>query len=252
MKDKVSNKSYPGFLLTALILGALLLVSAVSQADIAGDENFQRIFRLIYHQRFTEAEREINSPGNFTDPLQKKVLLLDLKWWKALSSEKNPDFSAFEEELAENVTLIKEGTCSHKLFEMIILTYSLRLSAKKGQIFSMLGHMYKINQMIQHFDDSDLEGHDRDIYQIYKAVFQVGKSKLILFNSQLKNQGMQTLESYLDSPNIVVRTVAHYSLAKIYFEIDKSFEKSGFYFQKLCLMYPDNKIFTKSLKECRI
>ena len=116
----------------------------------------------------------------------------------------------------------------------------------------MLGHMYKINQMIQHFDDSDLEGHDRDIYQIYKAVFQVGKSKLILFNSQLKNQGMQTLESYLDSPNIVVRTVAHYSLAKIYFEIDKSFEKSGFYFQKLCLMYPDNKIFTKSLKECRI
>jgi hypothetical protein len=252
MRNRANNN--PGFsrFRPVFFLIILLLTGTSLKAGIAGDQNFQKIFRLIYQQRYAEAEREIVSSGKLSDPLHRKILMLDLKWWEAISKEEKPDFSEFESELAENVTQLKAGNYDNTLFQMIILTYSLRLSAKKGQIFSMMSNMYKINQLISQFDESLLEGHDREIYQIYKAVFLVGKSKLILFNAQLKEQGMQTLESYLTSPNIVVLTVAHYSLAKIYFEIEKSYEKSAFYFQKLCTIYPENYIFSKSLNECRL
>ncbi len=240
------NRRYRGWI---LFLSAIFLTVSGSKGMYTSEDQFEKIFMLIYGQHFTEAEKELRNSAGHLETLHYEILRLDLAWWKAISANKKSGFSDFENLLEDNLNRLKGAGKDNVLHELWCLTYALRLAALRNQLFPVMANLYKINHLIGKVDAKSLEPQDIEIFNIYKAVFNTGKSRFMVFNSKIKSESITTLENSLQSPSIIIQTISNYSLAKIYTEIEKSPRKAKIYYEQLCLLYPGNTIFINELKK---
>lgn len=215
------------------------------------DKVSENIFDLIYNQKFTEAEAELIRSKDILEKWNYQILVLDLKWWKAISSNNETDFAEFESILEEYSHDLNNAYVTDNLEELIYLSYSLRFALLKSRIFSALVNIYKINQIIVQFEINKLPVEQQEIFQIYAVLFNIGKSKLLFYNSNIYIEGIKVLENYLTSGNPVCQTISYYFLSKIYFDMDRSSLKARIYCEKLCERYPGNKLFANNLNLCK-
>ncbi|MDT8401421.1 MAG: hypothetical protein RQ743_06980 [Bacteroidales bacterium] len=220
-------------------------------ASCSGGTSFEKIFDLIYSQQFHEASLELDSSKNELDRWEYHILSLDLMWWEALSGSTREDYKRFESALDDYASGLKNARDPDKLEELITLSYSFRLEAIKGNLIPMMLDFLKINHLIQHFDTAGLDPARQEIFKIYLALFNIGKSKLLFNNSRIKEEAVEILVSNLDSPYPVYRTISRYFLSKIYLEVDPSPARARIYCEQLCSAYPTNKIFIYNLEMCK-
>ncbi|MFH1319812.1 MAG: hypothetical protein ABII90_04055 [Bacteroidota bacterium] len=240
---------------SAIFLTILITLLICTTGELLGfsdkEKGFNKIFNLIYNQQFREAHAELIQSKNNIERWNYQMLLLDLYWWKAISSNRDDDFAALESVLKEYSTELKTTPNPDDLEELICLSYSLRLALIKNRLFSIVGNIYKINHIIEQFEIHELTIEQQDIFNIYLALFNIGKSKLFFYNPKLREEGIKVLESNLTSLNPVYQTISIYFLSKIYFELDKSPMKAMIYCEQLCKLYPDNKVFAHNLELCK-
>lgn len=217
----------------------------------AGEKTFEKTFNLIYNQHFNEAHAELIKSKSRLETWNYQILLLDLYWWKAISSNCEDDFTALDSALREYSGDLKKTPNSDNLEELIYLSYSLRLALMKNSIFTIMVNLYKINHLVEQFETDKLTVEQQDIFEIYTALFNIGRSSLLFNNPKLREKGIKILESNLTSSNGVYQTMSCYFLSKIYFELDRLPSKAMAYCKQLCILYPDNKIFAYNLEQCR-
>lgn len=211
------------------------------------DNEIDSIFFHIYNQQFNKAEKELNLSKNWLKPFTFNLLTTDLKWWKTISSNNEVGFEIFEKELSEKLSKVENLANQNNFDELLYLNYLLRLAAIENQPLRMISYFLRINKFIESFNNSALPREEQDTYQIFKAVFNVSKSKVLIIGSGLKNENIKIIQGYKDSSNLVNKTIACYFLGKIYLEIEKSPENAIEYYSKLCQLYPNNMIFKNEL-----
>ena len=214
------------------------------------DGDFTKIFDLIYNQDFEEARIELDRAKSGLDKWEYNILNIDLLWWEALTSGSREDYKHFESALKSTYSDIKKSRKSYSLEELITLSYSFRLEAMKGNFIPMMIDFMKINHIIQRFETGGLSSAQKEIFNVYLALFNIGKSKLLFNNPGLREEGIKILEANLSSSDPVSLTISRYFLSKIYLEVDPSPEKARIYCEQLCSAYPSNKIFTYNLELC--
>lgn len=214
------------------------------------DGDFTRIFDLIYNQDFEEARIELDRAKTGLDKWEYNILNIDLLWWEALTANSREDYKHFESALKSTYSDIKKSRKSYSIEELITLSYSFRLEAMQGNLISMMIDFMKINHIIQRFDTGVLSPAQKELFNVYLALFNIGKSKLLFNNPGLREEGIKILEANLSSSDSVSLTISRYFLSKIYLEVDPSPEKARIYCQQLCSAYPANKIFIYNLELC--
>lgn len=237
-------------------LMSLIFLVFCSANKLSGSDNNEKvsenIFNLIYNQKFNEAEAELIRSKSILEKWNYQILVLDLKWWKAISSNNKTDFAEFEAILEEYSHDLNNADVTDKLEELIYLSYSLRYALLESRIFNTMVNLYKINRIIDQFEINRLPAEQLEIFQIYAVLFNIGKSKLLFFNSNLYIEGIKALENNITSGNPVCQTISYYFLSKIYFDLDRSSLKARIYCEKLCERYPCNKVFAHNLELCKI
>ena len=208
------------------------------------------IFFLIYNQEFSTAEAALSHSRINLNPLIYNLLNTDIIWWKAISSNKENDFKILENDLSKKLSNIEKLSSAHKLERLVYLNYLMRLMSISNQYLKMFGYFLQINSLIETIDNSGLTDEERNIFEIYKAIFYISKSKLIFTKPQYKSGNIEILKGYLESSSLINKTIACYFLAKIYSEIEKSPEQAIEYYSKLCQLYPNNMIFKNELLSC--
>ena len=228
---------------------SLVFVSFSSYANHCTENknDIDTIFFHIYNQQFNKAELELNQSKNKLKPLSYNLLTTDLIWWKTLSSNNEGDFEILENDLTEKLSNVEKLSSQNNLDELLYLNYLLRLTAINNQPFRMLNYFIRINKFIETFDNSDLSVEEQNIFDIFKAVFNVSKSKVLIIGAGFKNDNIKILKGYQESSSLINKTIACYFLGKIYFEIEKSPEYAVEYYSKLCHLYPNNMIFKNEL-----
>ncbi|MEE4214132.1 MAG: hypothetical protein V2I34_03635 [Bacteroidales bacterium] len=239
---------------TACILPLhLILLLCFSTGLFAFDENdgdFIKIFDLIYNQDFEEARLELDRGKTGLDKWEYNILNIDLMWWEALTADSREAYKHFESALKSTYSDIKKSREPYSLMELITLSYSFRLEAMQGNLITMMIDFMKINHIIQRFDTGGLSPAQKELFSVYLALFNIGKSKLLFNNPGLRQEGIKILEANLSSSDTVSLTISRYFLSKIYLEVDPSPEKARIYCEQLCSAYPSNKIFTYNLELC--
>jgi len=237
------------------ILICLIFLAFCHANNLSGSDNNEKvsenIFNLIYNQKFTEAEVELIQSKNILEKCNYQILLLDLKWWKAISGNSETDFAEFEAILEEYSHDLNNADVTDNLEELIYLSYSLRFALLESRIFTAMVNIYKINRIIDKFEINKLPVEQQEIFQIYEVLFNIGKSKLLFYNSNLYIEGIKALENNITSGNPVCQTISYYFLSKIYFDLDRSSLKARIYCEKLCERYPGNKVFAHNLELCK-
>ncbi len=227
---------------------SFIVLSLFAKTIFAIDyNNTDSIFYYIYNQQYDRAELELADLKNSIKPSTYLLLDTDLKWWKALSSNKEKDFQIFEEYLAGKLTNTITYSFEDNLQELICLNYMLRLTGATNQHFKMLNYFFKLNRCIESFDSNSLSLDEKNIYSIYKAVFNISKNKILLINTKNNTENIQVLKGFENSQNIVHKTFAHYFLAKIYTELEKNPQEAQKHYHELNLMYPNNQFFRVAL-----
>ncbi len=234
------------YVLMALMFGFVNELSGLNNTE----KSFEEIFNLIYKQQFTEAHLELTKEKDELDKWEYHILYLDLLCWEALSSNSKEDYDRFESALKNSSSALRKTREKDRLVELITLSYSFRLEAIRGNLISMMLDFLKINHIIQRFDTTMLSTDQQEVFKIYLALFNIGKSKLLFNNSKVREDSIRMLESCLSSSNTVYQTIAKYFLSKIYLEVDHSPAKARIYCKQLCNTYPTNKIFIYNLELC--
>ncbi|MGM0666981.1 MAG: hypothetical protein ACQETA_06640 [Bacteroidota bacterium] len=214
------------------------------------DRDFTRIFDLIYNQDFKEARLELDRAKTGLDKWEYNILNIDLLWWEALTADSREAYKNFESALKSTYSDINKSREPYSLEELITLSYSFRLEAMQGKLIPMMIDFMKINHIIQRFDTGGLTCAQKELFNVYLALFNIGKSKLLFNNPGLREEGIKILEANLSSSDSVSLTISRYFLSKIYLEVDPSPEKARIYCEQLCSAYPANKIFIYNLELC--
>lgn len=224
----------------------LILLTLFANTIFAGDSiNSDSIFFYVYNQQYDRAELELHKLKNSIKPSTYFIFETDLKWWETLSFNRKEEFEMFEEYLNERLSASKTETNSIEgnLQELVCLNYLLRLMAATNQHLKMINIFFKLNSCIDSFELTALSNDEKDIYIIYKAVFNISKNKILLINKTNNTKNIQVLKGFENSENIVNKTFAHYFLAKIYAELEKNPEEAQKRFKELYALYPNNQFF---------
>jgi hypothetical protein len=129
------------------------------------------------------------------------------------------------------------------------MNYLIRLAKIQNQSIKLLNYFFIINRLINHIDTSALNERDQGIFNLYKAFFVFGKSKIFL-NSNLKKESINILNNHSTSADLVQHTLANYLLAKIFFDVERSPKLAKGYFERLKEKFPGNKIFKEYCIAC--
>lgn len=231
----------------------LILAAFCGNNNATGCSNdsliYDRIFGLIYNQQFDEARAELSREENMLDILHYQLLLLDLYWWEAITSNNSNDFSQLKAEL-HNVSQQKgyDPECQN-LLELIRLSYAFRVAATKNHMISSMIYFTRINVILEKAEPAKLTFEQQEIFWLYRALINIGKSYFNFGSRKMREENIEFLVSKLNSPVISHRTIANYFLSKIYADIEMNYVAALGYCEELCRLYPDNTIFINSLKQ---
>ena len=232
------------------ILSLIVLQVCSISFSKASEATSDSIFYYIYNQQLSKAEKSLQLYRNSLQPDLYRLYKTDLLWWKTLSQTQVNDFSEMEMFLQQQLNRLEKDLSNSGIEELIYLNYFMRLKAIENQPFKMFGYYLRIQKLISNFDQSRLSPEEQRIYEIYTAVFNVGKSKLLM-NSKLRAYSIEQLKKHQHSSQTNIQTIANYFLAKIYFDIEKSPKQAEVYYAFLCARYPHNTIFRNDLRMCQ-
>lgn len=234
-----------------LILITINSFSVTYEPDKSCKTKTDSIFCLIYNQEFSAAEVALNQSKKKLNPLIHNLLTIDLIWWKTICTNHIDNFDSFENQLKMKLKNAENLNKRNYLEELIYLNYLIRITSIRNQYLKIPVYFIRLNSCFGKVDNSGYSIEEQNIFEIYKAIFNIGKSKYLLTKSGQKNDNILILKKHCESQNIISKTIACYFLAKIYSEIEKIPEQAMSYYQILCHLYPNNMIFQNELKSAQ-
>lgn len=231
-----------------IILSLLFLVSFLPETFPAQrDSPADRIFSLIYNQQFTEAEKLLEASRREIDPFYFSVLKLDLYWWKYSLLHSNADAEKLNV-LLEQLAELPEKTTTGKIRKLIRLSYKMRYELKRKNYVSAFFVRSDIKKQVELLKSGKiaLSVDEQKLFELYVILFQYSESAnpfSISKKTENRTDLIMKLKRHCSDEDLIVATLAHYFLGRIYTKIEKQPEKGRVHFQVLARRFPQNRLF---------
>lgn len=207
------------------------------------------IFFQIYNSEYPAAEIALIQSKKEIDPLICELLTLELMWWKTLSINQKQDFLRLEQSLKDGLNKVKISGTKNSLQELIYSSYMLRLLTMRNEYLKIPKYYFQINSIVGTINNSAFSPTEKNMFEIYSAVFNMGKSKFVFSRTNSKNANINTLIKYEKSTDFIERTISTYFLGKVYSDIEKMPENAIPCFKRLHTLFPNNDFFVTEIKK---
>jgi tetratricopeptide (TPR) repeat protein len=240
--------------LTRIFIAVIFLISIhlVGYTN-ENDSTVNRIFTLIYNQQFSDAEKSLEENINQLQPFYNHVLQLDLYWWKYSLSRSKEDAKKLNEILAK-FTKTAINSREEEINELIVLSYQMRYEIKRYNVIGAYLLRSDARKRIEVVKISDLSflGDRQKLFNLYLSLFDYFDNVVNPFSFGRKSdeflESLQALEKYSFDNDLILSTMAHYYLGRIYTKVEKQPEKGLAHFKILAQRFPKNILF-KQLSE---
>jgi hypothetical protein len=228
----------------------VIFLISIQQVGSANEKDavVQHIFTLIYNQQFKEAEKALNLQSNQMEHFWHHVLNLDLLWWKYSLSRSNEDVRNLKKVLGD-FHKTNGNQQEDQINELIRLSYQMRYEIKRYNLIGAYFLRSDVREKIEVLKTYDLSflGNRYQLFDLYLALFDSFDSAINPFSSGSKSEkfskSVLTLEKYSLSGDLIVSTMAHYFLGRIYMKVEKQPEKGQAHFKILAQRFPENPLF---------
>uniref|UniRef100_UPI003217AE35 hypothetical protein n=1 Tax=uncultured Draconibacterium sp. TaxID=1573823 RepID=UPI003217AE35 len=236
-------------ILSVLLLSATKLLSANNNDSISN-----RVFTLIYEQNLAEAEVTLKAGSHELNDFYRLYLNLDLHWWKYRTTYSKENSRRLDE-LIEKSVLNETNTYEEKMQQIIVKSYELRYAKKKFNLFGMLSARSTIRDLIQEIEKEDppLSGDEQKLFETFIIMYHYIENINFFANerkSAEREKKLSRMEKFTTENSIILNTVAHFFLARMYQKIEGSPQTGLQHFRILTSQYPTNKTFAEYQKEC--
>lgn len=241
-----------------MVLRSILLLLFLLQFNYSGsssnnDSIVNPIFSAIYNQEFDRAESLLVSQKDKLEPFYSDVLSIDLLWWKFSTTRSKEDARNVNNLLKKQVQLGIEK--NDKVAQLIGKSYQLRYARKKYNLFDVISLRSEINTLLSALDRKKLPiaGNELKLFDLYMVMFNYFSrvNPFSIWSKSLERDFYLTeMEQFAEEDNLIVKTMAHYFLGRIYQKVEREPLKASEHFLTLTKQFPENKLFVEHLKDC--
>ncbi|MCY1721769.1 hypothetical protein OU798_15550 [Prolixibacteraceae bacterium Z1-6] len=237
-----------------LIISTLLLSVHFSLRASDNDSIANRVFTLIYDQNLNEAESTLKAGNNQLNDFYKLYLNLDLHWWKYRTTYSKENSDKLDELIQKSV-LNETGTYEKKMRQIIVKSYQLRYAKKKFNLFGMLSARSTIRDLIREIENEEppFSGDEQKLFETFVIMYQYIENINFFANEKKSSERLKKLnrmEKFTTEDSVILNTVAHFFLARMYQKIEGEPETGLSHFKILTTQFPTNKTFNEYQKEC--
>jgi hypothetical protein len=212
------------------------------------DTTIHQIFTLIYNQKFSDAEKVLEKDKSKIDPFYHNILKLDLFWWKYSLSKSKADAKVLNQVLQEFDKSV-QNTLETKINNLIRSSYEMRYEIKRYNFVGALITRSEVRKQLEDLKNEDLSflGDRRKLFGFYLTLFDYFDESMNPFSFGSKSdkylQSLSNLEKYSNDDDLILSTMAHYFLGRIYTKVEKQPEKGQVHFRILSQRFPENILF---------
>lgn len=218
------------------------------------DSLLNPLFLTIYNQQFDQAESLLSKQKVQLGAFYFDVLNIDLHWWKYSTSRSKKDAEKLNFVLKEYVDSgIKN---KNQVIQLIGKSYQLRYARKKYNIYSVSTLSSEIKQLLLevHRNELQISGSELKLFDLYMSMFHYF-DHINLFSIWKKTSEQKLwlleMENFSQEENLIVNTMAHYFLGRIYQKIEKEPQKGKDHFEILTGRFPGNRLFKEYFEDCK-
>ena len=230
-------------------LFVILLISNLPNGfSNENDSTVNRIFTLIYNQKFAETEIALEINQTQIDPFYHNILKLDLFWWKYSLSKSKEDANVLKKVLDE-FDNTNQNTRETKINNLIKSSYEMRYEIKRYNFVGALIIRSEVRKQIEQLKNEDLSflSDRRKLFDFYLSLFDYFDDSMNPFSFGSKSdkylQSLSNLEKYSCTNDLILSTMSHYFLGRIYTKVEKQPEKGQVHFKILSQRFPENRLF---------
>ncbi len=231
---------------------SLLVVFLMSfQLLVFSNENdtiVDQIFTLIYNQEFDLAETILSARSEKLDSFFVNILRLDLYWWKFSMTNSKADFAKLKNVL-ESLNSSGLVSTKEKIIYLIQSSYKFRYEVSRYNFIEAIILRSDIRKQITELKKEKLPFNNErlKLFDLYISLFQYSDNSINPFLINTKSQAclnsLSALEKYSHEDDLIVSTLAHYFLGRIYTKVEKRPEKGQAHFRILAQRFPQNSLF---------
>jgi len=215
-----------------------------------------KVFSYIYNQHFDKADSVLHARNTEISDFFETFLAIDLHYWKCTSLDTKEEYKRFEELLR---TLMPENTNSelNKLKSMMVYIYSLRYYYKKFNLVCFNITLMKMKLLEKEINPETLAfvENGAELMKIYHSMYTYFVSKLnpflLVVHKNTHSADLELLKEKCQDDGLIISTLAHYFVGKIYLQFEKNPEQAESHFEILIRRFPGNKKFRELARECR-
>lgn len=239
-----------------VIIFVFLLTSInLSARTFSNDSIANKVFQLIYQQNLTQAEKTYQDGKNELNEFYRTFLNLDLHWWKYRTTYSKENQNKLKD-LIDASLLPETNAYEDKMLQIIIRSYQLRYDKKRFNIFGVLSARSDIRDLIAAIEKEDppFNGNEQKLFKSYVIMYQYIENINFFANakkSEAREKKLKQMEKFAAEDNLILNTVAHFFLARMYQKIEDKPAIGLKYFKILTREYPTNKTFAEYEKECQ-
>jgi hypothetical protein len=231
-----------------------LIVFAFASNASNNDSIANRVFTLIYDQNLQAAETTLKAGSTELNDFYKLYLNLDLHWWKYRTTYSKENAQKLDE-LIEKSILSETDSYEKKMRQIMVKSYQLRYEKKKFNIFGMLSARSAIRDLISEIENEapPLSGNEQKLFETFVIMYQYIENINFFANerkSAEREKKLKRMEKFTQENNVILTTVAHFFLARMYQKIEGNPETGLQHFKILTHQFPTNKTFAEYKKEC--
>ncbi len=218
--------------------------------SIKNDSLVNAVFTLIYNQNFDEAENALQKNQEEIDVFYYNMLNLDLFWWKYSMSRTKNDAGKLKQVL-EDIYESDKNSSENKINHLVQSSYRFRYELKRFNIVGAMVLRSDIHKQIEEIGNPEFPLSDNKfkLYELYIALFEYSDNSINPFvinsKSEACKKSLSIIENYTHDNDLVVQTLAHYFLGRIYMKVQKEPEKAKIHFRYLSDKFPENTFFAK-------
>jgi len=233
-------------LITSILLATIQINGEANSKHSAIDT----IFTLIYNQQYEKADSLLIASNDQFDAFYSDILRMDLYWWKYVTISSNNELHQLNQ-LLKDFNLSGRNKLDFKLKELITLSYQLRLKLMRFNVPAALILRSRIKQLLLEINRKELSFSENklklfDLYNILFLYFDNIFNPFFLESKRTeRTNALSQIEHYTHENDLIVETLAHYFLGKIYINIENNPRKGKIHFEILSKKYPRNSLFSE-------
>lgn len=212
------------------------------------DSLVHSVFTLIYNQNFDQAENVLYKNREGIDDFYYNMLNLDLFWWKFSMSRSKNDANKLKQ-ILKDFYESDLNSVEDKINRLVQSSYRFRYEVKR---YNLIGAMFLRSDIHKQIEDIEnekfpLTGSRFKLYELYIALFEYTDNSINPFvinsKSEASKKSISIIENFTHDDDLIVQTLAHYFLGRIYMKVERNSEKAKEQFRVLSMQFPENKYF---------